>query len=1031
MLHSDNSQQTPSSSAVCINIVLFLSFFLSIVSAVSCALIQQWCYEYLKFAYPWAAPHESGRVRTYLFQGLHMRRFIYGTHALLHISVILFFWAISDFFYTVHHHFGLVTRYTLVVSAIVYIILSISPLIFNNSPCNTPLTPVLRAGGIILRVTIRSPLWFPKWYRNQPFDLTGLPYYKGIQFDRAHLYSMKAEEWAGKLEPYAMKWLFTETVFSDNDMDKFLEGLPGYMSSSHTKKSQLDQYLTAKHILSRIKEHLMSSATSVELSDKASIDRASSCVKALLHIFQYRRECQQESPDNLEEVLQLQRTYIQRLMDDFEQLCGKEDPRIALRASCIRALAVQGLLSGLPQDNRKTDKSQFPVSLIPIYQFFFPNNNMDTIWQPDTPKPEEMWESLLHDGPLTNLTMLAQAVRVGEDAPPSTLSFSWTALDILQTQLGTIHSEELTPALHHFDKLHKDIRAYVRDEERGFRVTPLLDILDAVARGQRLLMVFSGHPKYHDRTDVVFGKEYLQNSDLLEAFAHCLPGFILKNPPEVCRDFMENVIRDDDLWTSLQVNLWNTQRSDSPTPDKLRVFEDCCTILDIAFSVLEDSQEVDWRAPEFGSVAQQFESFIAHCFQGAFMGRVTSFRVGVIKVRFCKALLDQFSNDIKREGAVSFRSQWDVASLARLISTLGLRDKENPEFWNSYVNGGDIGTEFTTKTLEMIDIAARDGPLLIFCLLGQLVASAVPLDLSGLEFEDIEKVRELQVKVIDKERLLLDRPSDKVWGDVGQLRKQVHDLLGKNAGKDREIKILQDLLQMIDDVCNLRFSGSEGPSQIEPSEEQGRKTSVGVNSRLSLGESRGISDQRSFASESTAVHGGGPSSGTQTSEGEVGFGRASSLLIPGASNDLQLEYPADKVLDRERETYVRAEFPQSDESGSRGSSSPPSHATVQGTPGVGFMDRSTVISPSVIHFPYIGDTRQRRFTRRTDSGYSGTRPSLVSRASTSGLYTSRRDSPAILPNPAIGSSHLASYELFDISDENQSSAESSSPLSRP
>ncbi|KAF8468062.1 hypothetical protein DFH94DRAFT_816708, partial [Russula ochroleuca] len=104
---SGNGQQTtsgPPSIAIRINIVLFLSLFLSIMSAVACALIQQWCNEYLKFAHPRAAPHDRGRVRTYLFQGLRqfqMRRFLYGTHVLLHISVFLFFWALSDFFYTV------------------------------------------------------------------------------------------------------------------------------------------------------------------------------------------------------------------------------------------------------------------------------------------------------------------------------------------------------------------------------------------------------------------------------------------------------------------------------------------------------------------------------------------------------------------------------------------------------------------------------------------------------------------------------------------------------------------------------------------------------------------------------------------------------------------------------------------------------------------------------------------------------------------------------------------------------------------
>src|SRR5258708_36562768 len=113
--------------------------------------------------------------------------------------------------------------------------------------------------------------------------------------------------------------------------------------------------------------------------------------------------------------------------------------------------------------------------------------------------------------------------------------------------------------------------------------------------------------------------------------------------------------------------------------------------------------------------------------------RATSFRVGIIRARFCKALLAQFNNDFDREGTVSFRSQWDVASLARLICAIGVLDENDPEFWNSYVDGGHIGAELTAKALEMTLLTKRDGPLLIFCKLGHLVASAVLLALSGVD----------------------------------------------------------------------------------------------------------------------------------------------------------------------------------------------------------------------------------------------------------------------------------------------------------
>ena len=850
------------------------------MSAVACALIQQWCYEYKKFAYPRAAPHERGRVRTYLFQGLdrfHIIRFMYGTHVLLHTSVFLFFWAISDFFYTVDHHFGTVTRYILVASVIVYVILSISPLIFGNSPYNTPMTPLFRAAYIVARIITRFPSGCLRRIRGQPFKLIGLEYYKGIRFDKVLFFSIEAEKRAEKIEPYAMEWLFTKNDFSDNDMDKFLEALPGYMYSTHTKKDQLDEYLTTDHILRRIKEHYITCVTAVELSDEASIARVSACVTALKLIFQYSRKCKEKSsiPGKLEEELQSQREYDQELMDDFQALCDIDDPTIALRASCIRGLAVQSLLSQLvPPVSGGTESPKFPLSLIPFYEFCFPNDSTKTIQQladghtPSAMEITRMWNNFLHDGPLANLIALAQAIRKREHAAPSTLSFCWKVLDILLMQLATIRSEEPTPAQGYFDDLHENIRAYVHAGEWGFRIAPLLKILDVVARGRRLLMVFSGHPKYHGRADVVFGKEYLRNGDFLEAFAHCLPGFIANHSPEVCRDLMEKVVRHDELWTSLQVNLWNTQRSERPTPDKLRIFEDCCTVLDLAFSVLENSREVDWRAPEFGSLSQHFESFITHCFQGtSFMGRATSFRVGIIKARFCKALLVQFKDDIDREGTVSFRSQWDVASLARLICTLGLRDEQNAEFWHSYINGGHIGPEFTAKALEMINVTERDGPLLIFCQLGHLAATAVPLGQSGLELKDIEKVWELQKKVIDDKRLPLNRASYLVWEALSQHREQVNDLCHKNTGGDREI--LHRLLRMIDDVLDLRFSGSEGFSRSELAEEQDPKTSAAVNSASYSWRSRGISNRSSSASKSIAVA-IGPSSGTQSGEGEFG-----------------------------------------------------------------------------------------------------------------------------------------------------------------
>jgi len=211
---------------------------------------------------------------------------------------------------------------------------------------------------------------------------------------------------------------------------------------------------------------------------------------------------------------------------------------------------------------------------------------------------------------------------------------------MLLNQLDVVRTEVSSDTDGRFNSARGDSGKYVRENEQGFPIKQLLDILDTVARGLRFSVVFSKRAEYHSRADIVFGEQHLRNDDFLEAFARCLPDY-------------------DELWTCLQVNLWSAQRSDCPTPDMLRIFEDCCTVLDVALWSLENSTKVDWRAPEFGSLAQKFESFITHCFQDSFMKGVTRFRVGLIRARSCKILLAKFlDDDIESEGTIFSQSLW-------------------------------------------------------------------------------------------------------------------------------------------------------------------------------------------------------------------------------------------------------------------------------------------------------------------------------------------------------------------------------------
>ncbi|KAH9043979.1 hypothetical protein EDB84DRAFT_851045 [Lactarius hengduanensis] len=852
---------TPSNLAIRLNILMFLSLFLNMISVLASVLIQQWCREFMKYAYPRAAPHKRGRVRTYLYRGINqfqMRTFMYGVHVLVHVSVFLFFWALSDFLYTINPTVGAVARNCLFTLVAVYMALSVSPLIITNSPYHTALTTPLQYGGMALLFFCRF-LW--RLLRGLPIGrLTIRGFFEGLRVDRTHVLLEEVDAIAAQLDPDAMEWMFTDNDFSDTDMDKFLEGLPGYIHSPLTDTDHLPKVLTAGYILKRIREHFMTCATSLELSEEACVNRVVACVNSLRTIFKISAE----QPRNRDED-NTQKEYIQGIIDGLNALCDGQDSIVALRASCVRGLAFRGLLAqSTESEGESAPTHRFPSYLVPLYTFFSSRGNTSSTSKEDVGDPpaevseqptmavdQRRRRALLCDGPLINLTLLAKAILSNDDVDPSDLSLCWKTLDLLRTGLGIALVEVSDPALALFDQVHNETRRRVQAEERGFHIIPLLEILDAVARGRRLSVVLRDHPKFRSKPDSVFEKEHLRNAEIFQAFASCFPAFVSKNPQKIM-EFVEDLVCYDELWTTLQAVLGNSYRSDSPIPEKLRIFDTCCEVIDEVFIALENSQKVDWRVPEFGPLAHHFELFVTNCFQGTFVSRGTAFRVGLIKARFCKAVLLQFMREVDIEGAMVFRSQWDVAALARLFFTLGVGNEEDADFWKQFVDGGQIGAEFMVKAHDMLDVAERDGSLLNFIKLGHLATTAVPFEGSGLKDAEFGKLVDLLQKMMDDPALPLQLASVHVWEDLSQLRDKVREISAKISDDDKAK--LQALLAKIDTVHDQGPYAVQAPSQSNHTQAQASGiSSAAVQARGSSQELVPGHDGSSPASASTAV----------------------------------------------------------------------------------------------------------------------------------------------------------------------------------
>jgi hypothetical protein len=834
----------PSPAIIRSNILLLISFFLAMMSVLACGLIQQWCHEFMKHAYPRAAPHKRGRVRTYLFQGLnrfYIRRFMYGVHALLHISVFLFFCGLSDYLHDAYPKVGMVSWYCVFTLMVVYATLSVFPIFIGNCPYQTALTPPLLFGSTLLLFFCRTA------WRRLCLGQGALPRKEERHFDKTRYLVELANAGASHLDPYAMKWLFTDDDFSDTDMDKFLEGLPGYIHSNYTVTEELPEVLTAPYILQRIREHLLTCVTTTELSEQARIKRVSTCVESLRVILHLRTSAK-PLKISVEESLQ---TYLQSIVNGLNSLCEKPDEIRDLRAFCVRALAFQSILTRCLEPTRMgSPKIKVPSHFLPLYTFF--SSITYTLQDQEQQAPAEVfdekessdedtkWRVLLHDGPFLNLTLLANAILLhDDDVDPSTLSLCWKTLDILRSEFRITRADISVSSLGQFDEIHNKTRQRVQSEEPGFSVIPLLEILDAVDGGRRLSTVFQDHSKYRSKAGLVFGKDHLRNPDLFHAFANCLPDFVAKHPDK-SEDFMEGLVLYDHLWISLQVHLLNSLRPNSFVPATIHVFDTCCTVIDTAFVALEKSHKVDFRTPDFGSLAHYFDVFVTDCFQGIFIERAIGFRVGLIKARFCNAVLAQFLDEFSLKGTVVFRSHWDVASLARVFYSLGVGGDAGVEFWKSFVDGGPIDEELMAKTFATLEVAKRDGPLLNLCRLGHLGMMAVPFEGSGLEEADFAKLLNLMQKMTEDSCLPLANASTSVWEELRQLRDEVAEIYEKISSEDQvvgdferscseDVAHLGALLTKIKEVYRHRPSSTHEPYPIDHVQASGTSASVQPN----------------------------------------------------------------------------------------------------------------------------------------------------------------------------------------------------------
>ncbi|KAI9511927.1 hypothetical protein F5148DRAFT_974518 [Russula earlei] len=136
----------PSTSAVRVNILWFLSLSLSLTCALLATLMQQWVRRYLQVSRPWYATYKRARIRAFFAEGVErfgLPRAVEALPALLHASVFFFFAGLVDFLININHTVAFSLLSAVAVGASAYFLCTVLPLVYPNSPYQTPLTNLL------------------------------------------------------------------------------------------------------------------------------------------------------------------------------------------------------------------------------------------------------------------------------------------------------------------------------------------------------------------------------------------------------------------------------------------------------------------------------------------------------------------------------------------------------------------------------------------------------------------------------------------------------------------------------------------------------------------------------------------------------------------------------------------------------------------------------------------------------------------------------------------------------------------------
>ena len=263
--------------------------------SLSCALwatsLHQWARRYIRVTQPArCSPEKRARMRAFFANGveeMHIPWAVEGLPALLHLSLFLFFGGLAIFLFNIDHEVFICVVWWIGLFSVVYVSVTMLPLIRHDSPYFTPLSiPAWIPYAIIHYATfafIRSRNYDTSEAIFRYYELRNR--YGGWIFGGMEKAAAEtASEQSSNIDIGILGWTIS-ALGDDDSLEEFFEALPGFFNSKLVKnlREQLP-YGISRRLSDALGGFLGRTLTSNSVVDKVKLHRLDVFINAITFI---------------------------------------------------------------------------------------------------------------------------------------------------------------------------------------------------------------------------------------------------------------------------------------------------------------------------------------------------------------------------------------------------------------------------------------------------------------------------------------------------------------------------------------------------------------------------------------------------------------------------------------------------------------------------------------------------------------------------------------------------------------------------